>query len=44
MPGVSLSAYCLGSIPAIISVDAVLKQEAELDSLQANFDGRQLQM
>jgi hypothetical protein len=44
MPGVSLSVYCLGSIPTITSIGGELLQEAELNSLQAKFDSRQLQM
>ena len=46
MPGVSSSVYCLGSIPTITSVGGVLKQGQieELNSLQANFDNRQLPM
>ena len=44
MPGVSSSVYCLGSMPTITSIGGILKQEAELNSLQANLDSRQLQM
>jgi hypothetical protein len=44
MPGASYSVYCLGSIPTIFSIGGILKQEAELNSLQANSDSRQLQM
>ena len=46
MVGVSSSVYCLGSIPTITSVGGVLKQELieDLNSLQASFDNRQLQM
>lgn len=46
MPGASSSVYCLGSIPTITSVGGFLKQgqNEDLNSLQANFDSRQLQM
>jgi len=46
MPGVSSSAYCLGSIPAIFSIGgkAFQGQNEELNSQQANSDSRQLQM
>ena len=44
MPGTSSSVYCSGSIPTIFSIGGVLQQEAELNSLQAKFDSRQLQM
>jgi hypothetical protein len=45
MPGVSSSVYCLGSIPTITSIGGVLLQGHEdLNSLQAKFDNRQLQM
>jgi hypothetical protein len=44
MPGAASSVYCLGSIPTGFSIGGSLKQEAELNSLQANFDSRQLQM
>ena len=43
MPGVSSFVYCLGSIPAIISIGGVLEQ-GRLNSLEAKFDNRQLQM
>ena len=45
MPGVAASAYCLGSIPAIFSIGgkSLQGQTEELNSLQANSDGRQLQ-
>jgi hypothetical protein len=44
MPGASSAVYCSGSIPTIFSIGGVLQQEAELNSLQAKFDSRQLQM
>jgi hypothetical protein len=44
MPGASSSVYCLGSIPTGFSIGGGLLQEAELNSLQAKFDSRQLQM
>jgi hypothetical protein len=46
VPGVSSSVYCLGSTPAISSIGGVLKQGQmeNLNSIQANFDSRQLQM
>jgi hypothetical protein len=46
MPGVSSSVYCLGSIPTIFSIGGTQKQGQieDLNSLQANFDSRQLQM
>jgi hypothetical protein len=44
MPGAASSVYCLGSIPTGFSIGGGLHQEAELNSLQAKFDSRQLQM
>jgi hypothetical protein len=44
MPGAASSVYCLGSIPTGFSIGGGLLQEAELNSLQAKFDSRQLQM
>jgi hypothetical protein len=44
MPGATSSVYCLGSIPTGFSIGGGLIQEAELNSLQAKFDSRQLQM
>jgi hypothetical protein len=45
-PGVSSSVYCLGLIPTISSIGGKLLQGQieDLNSLQANFDSRQLQM
>lgn len=46
LPGVSSSASCLGSIPAIFSIGGkpFQGQTEELNSQQANSDSRQLQM